>query len=414
MLDNVSLGVKDVNKYRTLVGNELIDEIIELGKDLQGLRLCYINATPFGGGVAELLFSFIPIIRSLGIEVDWSVIRGDRKFFTITKSLHNALQGAKYPLLNQQTRQTYLDNNQFNAREMDTSYDVYVINDPQPAALRHFRDDLDAKWIWRCHIDSSEPDGETWQFLKPYVEEYDATVFTMQQFVPHNLESPRVAIIPPAIDPLSTKNMPLPNDEVCRPMITNLGIDPNRPLIIQVSRFDRWKDPFGVIEVFKLAKETVPGLQLALVGSLADDDPEGWEIYAAIHKEADKSNDIHVFSNLNGIGNMEVNAFQRAADVVIQKSLKEGFGLVVTEALWKATPVVAGNVGGIPIQMGGPLQHLLVDTIEQCASSVTYLLRYPELAKGLGSEGREHVRKNFLTPRLIRDWLSLIRQLVMD
>ena len=409
------MGIKDINKYRTLVGNELIDEIIEISKDLQGLRICYINATPFGGGVAELLFSFIPIIRSLGIEVDWSVIRGDRKFFTITKSLHNALQGAKYPLLNQQTRQIYLDNNQFNAREMDTSYDVYVINDPQPAALRHFRDGIDnAKWIWRCHIDSSEPDEETWQFLKPYVEEYDAAVFTMQQFVPHDLNAPKIAIIPPAIDPLSTKNMPLPNDEVCRPMITNLGIDPNRPLIIQVSRFDRWKDPFGVIEVFKLAKETVPDLQLALVGSLAGDDPEGWEIYAAINKEADKFADVHIFSNLNGIGNMEVNAFQRAADVVIQKSLREGFGLVVAEALWKATPVVAGNVGGIPMQMRGPLQNLLVDTIEQCATTVTYLLRYPELAKGLGREGREHIRKSFLTPRLITDWLSLIRELVMD
>lgn len=412
MLQKVSLGVKDINNYRMLIGSELIDEVEALARDLKGLRLCHINSTPFGGGVAELLFSYIPMVRGLGIHADWQVIRGDRRFFTITKSLHNALQGAEYPLLEQQTQRTYLANNQRNARELDPNYDVFVINDPQPAALRHFCEGINAKWIWRCHIDSSEPDKDTWQFLRPHIEAHDAAIFTMEKFVPPDLRGPRIAIIPPAIDPLSTKNMPLPKAEVCRTMIDNLGLDRHRPLIIQVSRFDLWKDPFGVIEVYKRASKKVPGLQLALVGSLANDDPEGWELYAAIHQEADKYEHVHVFSNLNGVGNMEVNAFQRASDVVIQKSTREGFGLVVAEALWKGTPVVAGNVGGIPLQMVGTLSNFLVDTVEECAEKVVYLLEHPEVAEELGKEGMAHIKNNFLMPRLIRDELSLIKELV--
>jgi trehalose synthase len=412
MLQKVSLGIKDIDKYRLLLGGDLIDEVESIAHDLKGLRLCHINSTPFGGGVAELLFSYIPLVRSLGIHADWQVIRGDQQFFTITKSLHNALQGAEYRLLEQQTENVFLGNNQKNAQELDPNYDVFIINDPQPAALRHFCQGGNAKWIWRCHIDSSDPDEETWQFLRPYIEEHDAAIFTMDKFVPPDLKCSRIVAIPPAIDALSTKNMHLPKAEVCRTMVDNHGLDRNRPLVIQVSRFDRWKDPFGVIEVYKLVREKVAGIQMALVGSLAGDDPEGWDLYAAIHKEADKYEDVHIFSNLNGVGNMEVNAFQRASDVVIQKSIREGFGLVVAEALWKETPVVAGNVGGIPMQMVGSLSNFLVDTIEECAEKVVYLLEHKEVAEELGKEGMEHIKDNFLTPRLIRDELSLIKELV--
>lgn len=412
MLEKVTLGTKDIESYRFLVSDGLIEEVKALAQDLKGIRICFINATPFGGGVAELLFSSVPLIRNLGIHADWQIIRGDRRFFSITKSLHNALQGAEYPLLEKQTEHIYLSHNERNAHELDPNYDVFVINDPQPAALRYFCEGSQAKWIWRCHIDSSEPDEETWQFLRPYVEEHDAAVFTMDKFVPHDLESLVIGIIPPAIDPLSTKNMTLPRGEVCRTMLDNIGMDRKRPLITQVSRFDRWKDPFGVIETYKLAKESIPDLQLALVGSLANDDPEGWELYAAIHREADKYEDVHVFSNLNGVGNMEVNAFQRAADVVIQKSIKEGFGLVVAEALWKGTPVVAGNVGGIPLQMTGSLSDYLVSSIDECAQKVVYLIQHPEIAERLGKEGMEHIRGSFLMPRLVRDWLDLIKHLV--
>ena len=419
MLQKVSLPVKDISRYRLILGNELIDEIEGLANDLKGLRLCHINSTPFGGGVAELLSSYIPLARGLGIKADWQVIRGDHHFFTITKSLHNALQGKPYPLIEKEaTHRIYRSNNMENAKEMDLNYDVFIVNDPQPAALKYYCNERGAKWIWRCHVDSSEPDEATWHFLSPYVEQYDATIFTMDKFVPPDLRAhlyshrlPRTAIIAPAIDPFSTKNMHFPSS-LWREMLENLDIDKGRPLICQVSRFDPWKDPFGVIMSYHLAKQMVPGLQLALITSFAGDDPEAWDIYAAVHKEADKDPDIHIFSNLTGVGNMEVNAFQTGSGVVIQKSIKEGFGLVVAEALWKGTPVVAGNTGGIPLQMAGGLQDYLVTSPEDCAMKVAYLLEHPDIAHELGDEGKEHIKRNFLTPRLLRDELALIKSLM--
>ncbi len=412
MLQKVSLGVKNIDKYRMLVSSELMDEVENLADALKGLRLCHINSTPFGGGVAELLSSNVPLMRGLGISADWQVIRGDQRFFTITKSLHNALQGQAYPLIKMEATQTaYKSNNLTNANELDPDYDVFIINDPQPAALRHFCDIPNAKWIWRCHIDSSEPDDATWQFLRPFVEEYDAAVFTIERFAPADLKVPKLAFIPPAIDPINTKNMPLPST-LWREMLDNLGIDKRRPLAAQISRFDPWKDPFGVMEAYHLAKEKVPGLQLALVTSFAGDDPEAWDIYAAVNEEAEKDPDIHIFSNLTGVGNMEVNAFQTASVVVIQKSIKEGFGLVVAESLWKGTAVVAGNTGGIPMQMPGGLEDYLVTSVEECAEKVTYLMEHPSIAEELGKEGKEHIRQHFLMPRLLRDELQLIKTLI--
>jgi trehalose synthase len=412
MLQKVSLGVRKLDKYRLVLERNLLDEVEELGRELQGLRLCHINSTPFGGGVAELLVSYITLLRGLGIKADWQIIRGDRRFFTITKGLHNALQGAEGPLLGKESiRRSYLTSNLTNCRELDPNYDVFVVNDPQPLALRHYCNNSQAKWLWRCHVDSSEPDKEAWQFLRPYVEEYDAAIFTMRSFAPSDLKGPHIAVMAPAIDPFSSKNMNLSRRQ-CRMMLENLGLDRNRPIVIQVSRFDAWKDPFGVMEAYRLAKQEIPGLQLAFIGSFAGDDPEGWELYASLHEEANKDDDIHVFSNLTGVGGMEVNAFQTASDVVVQKSLKEGFGLVVAEALWKRTPVVAGNAGGIPMQMSGRLSEFLVDSVEACAERIVYLLEHPELAEELGREGKSHIKRNFLMPRLIRDELSLIKSLL--
>ena len=412
MLAKVSLGIKDLQRYRLELGNELIDEIDQLASDLKGVRMCHVNSTPFGGGVAELLSSYIPLVRSLGLTIDWQVMRGDNHFFTITKCLHNALQGNECGLIkHEKARRRYMTQNEVNARELDCGYDVFIVNDPQPAALRHFCKDTHSKWIWRCHIDTSEPDELAWSFLRPYIEQYDAAVFTMSQFIPHDLTVPRIAIMAPAIDVFNSKNMLLPRS-LCREMTANLGIDRERPLIIQVSRFDPWKDPFGVIEIFRLAREEVPGLQLAMVGSLACDDPEGLDIFGDVNSEASKNDDMHVFTNLTGVGSMEVNAFQTACDVVIQKSIREGFGLVVSEALWKGTPVVAGNAGGIPMQMTGNLSNYLATSVEECAEKVVYLLQNRELASQLGKEGRENVIKNFLMPRLIRDELALIKKVI--
>ncbi|MBA7625096.1 Trehalose synthase [subsurface metagenome] len=412
MLHKVSLGKADIDKYRMVETRETIDEVMNLGEELKGLRVCHINSTPFGGGVAEMLVSYIPLLCSVGIKADWQIIRGDRRFFTITKGLHNALQGAPLEEIKKESiRKVYQTNNLTNARELDPNYDVFIVNDPQPAALRHYLPDSKAKWIWRCHVDSAQPDETVWNFLRPYIEEHDAAIFTTKEFIPKDLHLDRIATMAPAICPFSSKNMFIKR-YLCRELVDNLGFDTKRLLITQVSRFDRWKDPFGTIAAYKLAKEKIPGLQLGMIGSFAPDDPESWDMHAAISDEANKDDDVFVFSNLTGVGSMEVNAFQRASDVIVQKSIKEGFGLVVAEALWKETPVVAGNAGGIPLQMTGELSNYLVDSVEECAEKIIYLLQNPTVSQQLGKEGKEIVRRNFLFPRLIRDELRLIKSLV--
>ncbi len=412
MLHKISLGVGDISKYRMVAVKKVIDELVSLGEELKGLRVCHVNSTPFGGGVAELLACQIPLMRAVGVQVDWQVIRGDHTFFTITKGFHNALQGAVFSEIeSERLRGTYRANNQENAQELDLNYDVFIVNDPQPAALRHYLPENKAKWIWRCHVDSSHPNEDVWSFLRPYVEEHDAAVFTTREFVPQDLDMPKIATMPPAICPLGSKNMFIER-KVCRELVGNMGFDPQRPLITQVSRFDRWKDPFGTIAAYQLAKEKIPGVQLALIGSFAPDDPEAWDMHAALSSEAIKDDDFYLFSNLTGVGNMEVNAFQRASEVVVQKSIREGFGLVVSEALWKETPVVAGNAGGIPLQMTGELSDYLVNSVEECADKLVYLLENPEVRERLGKLGKQIVQQNFLISRLARDELRLIKSLV--
>lgn len=398
-----------IDNYRPLVGDQLIDEIQALAEDLRGLRVCQISATASGGGVAELLSRELPIYTALGIEADWRIIHGDKSFFTVTKQFHNAMQGARIRLT-EDMEEEYRKHNRTSADLLEDHYDVYVVHDPQPAALRHFRKATKAKWIWRCHIDSSEPNPDVWQFLRPYVEAYDAVVFTMENFRPPDLSMRNVAFIAPAIDPFATKNMDIPRD-LCRRAIADSGIDLRQPLLLQVSRFDPWKDPLGVIRAYRLVKEHRPGVQLALIGAMAGDDPEGWEILETIEKEALKDPNLHVFTNLTGFGNMEVNVFQRGADLVIQKSLREGFGLVVSEALWKEKAVVAGAAGGIPMQFPAGYERYLVHSEEQCAERLIHLLNHPDEAEEFGREGRRKVQGHFLLPRLIRDELRLFQRL---
>lgn len=401
----------DVESYRSWVSDDLIDEIFALGRELHGLRVCEINATAAGGGVAELLSRLVPVHLALGVATDWRLIYADKEFFAITKSFHNALQGAELKLT-PKAKQAYLKDNEISAKMLNDDYDVFVVHDPQPAALRHFKDSAHKrKWIWRCHIDSSEPNPEVWEFLRPYVEEYDAAVFTMQAFRPADLSLDRVVFIPPAIDPLSTKNMALP-DDICRRAIAEMGIDVRRPLLVQVSRFDPWKDPLGVIRAYQLVKEMIPGVQLAMVGAMAGDDPEGWEVLDKINAKAVQDPDLYVFTNMTGVGSMEVNVFQRSANVVLQKSIREGFGLVVAEAFWKGTPVVAGHAGGIPMQFPAGYENYLVNSPEDCAAKVQFLLENPKIAKAFGDSGQAKIRAEFLLPRLIRDELRLLKEMV--
>lgn len=402
----------NVDNYRRLVGDELIDEIEALARDLKGVRACHINSTGFGGGVAELLSRHVPLARALGIDADWRIIQGPPKFFTITKAFHNALQGAPYSL-SESAEAVYLHVNQESAKALDADYDVFVVHDPQPAAFREAvgAKGAGAKWIWRCHIDTSSPNQEVASFLLPFLNAYDAAIFTMKEFLLPGLRTKQVAIIPPAIDPFSTKNMEL-SGEICHEVIANAGVDTKRPLVVQVSRFDPWKDPLGVIQAYRLAKRELPSLQLALVGAIAGDDPEGWQLLARVQEETEGDDDAYVFTNLSGVGSMEVNAFQRGADLVIQKSLREGFGLVVAESFWKGTALVAGRAGGIPMQFPPGYDRYLITNVEDCAARMVELLRDEWRRKEFGQAAREHVRRHFLLPRLLRDELKLIKSVL--
>ena len=405
MFEAVDVGLQCIDCYEASAGREAIEQLKTLAAPLKGARVLHLNATPYGGGVAEILRSEVPLLRDLGLAADWRIITGDETFFTVTKAMHNALQGASRSLTAQE-RETYLTYSTRNAKLLEEQYDLIVVHDPQPLALLELHGKRGMRWVWRCHIDTSEPNPAVWDFLRPYLLQYDAAVFTLAGFVPPNLPTPRVEIIPPAIDPESPKNMELDNTTAGR-VLQWIGVELNRRLVTQVSRFDPWKDPLGVIAAYNLVKQEVPDLQLALVGSMALDDPEGWEIYRQIQTAAKTDPSIHVFTNLNGVGNIEVNAFQRLSDVVIQKSIREGFGLVVSETLWKGTPVVAGRTGGIPLQIQGGNGGFLVDSVEECAQQTVWLLRNPEAGKALGRRGKDSVRERFLLTRLIADELRL-------
>jgi trehalose synthase len=411
LLELVDVGPRPLSQYESIVGEEILEEIRELAAPLKGARIAQINATTYGGGVSELLRSIVPLYRGLGIECDWKIISAGPKFFTITKAFHNALQGAPYEL-KQAARERYLMASTYNAQLLEAEYDFIIVHDPQPAAMRYFKGRAGARWIWRCHIDTSQPNETVLEFLLPFLLEYDALVFTMDHFVPPGLEHQRLATIVPAIDPLSPKNMAL-NGGICDEIGAWRGIDPNRPLLTQVSRFDPWKDPLGVIDVYRLVRKEVPGLQLALLSTIAHDDPEVWDMYKVLVDEVKGDDDIHLLTNLIGVGDVEVNAFQGYSDVVIQKSIREGFGLVVSETMWKGTPVVANRSGGIPLQMGDGVGGFLVDSTAECAERTLYLLRHRDEARTLGLAGRERVRQRFLITRLLADELRLVGSLAL-
>ena len=410
MLESVDVGKRCVADYEATAGRETVERLKELAEPLRGARVLHLNATPYGGGVAEILRSEVPLLRDLGIAADWKIITGDTGFFAVTKTMHNALQGHKRSLTDHE-KEIYLTYSTRNAHLLDEGYDLIVAHDPQPLAVPHFHGLGDTRWIWRCHIDTSEPNENLWGFLRPYLCDYDAAVFTEVGFVPPRFPVPRVEIIPPAIDPEGPKNIELPS-RLAHRLLGWLGVDLEKPLVTQVSRFDPWKDQPGVIEAYRMVKEEVPNLKLALVGSMALDDPEGWEVYRQIKEAARADPDIDTFTNLTGVSNVEVNAFQCFSDVCVQKSIREGFGLVVSETLWKGTPMVAGEAGGIPMQMPGSTGGFLVGSVEECAEKILFLLRNPEEGSELARAGREIVRNRFLLTRLISDELELYADLI--
>jgi trehalose synthase len=408
MLDLVDVGERSLESYRGIASDRLLDNVRRAAEPLRGSRVLHVNSTPYGGGVSELLRSIVPLMRDLGITAHWRIISGDEAFFDVTKAIHNGLQGGARTLTDKQ-KATYLASQRTNAASFTEEYDFIFMHDPQTAGILPFRGKGERRWIWRCHIDTASPNPQIWEFVRPFLADYDAAVFTMAEFVPPDLPVSHVEIIPPAIDPLSPKNMPLPA-ATARQVLDWIGVRADRPLVTQVSRFDPWKDPMGVISAFRLAREELHELQLALVGSLALDDPEAWGIYREIEHETKNDPSIHVFTNLVGVGNIEVNAFQSLSNVIVQKSLREGFGLVVSESMWKGTPVVAGRAGGIPLQMADGVGGVLVDSVEDCAREMIALLKDTTRAEALSAAGRERVREHFLLPRLALNELSLLSE----
>ncbi|HYH54098.1 MAG TPA: glycosyltransferase [Solirubrobacterales bacterium] len=411
MLQEVALGHKTLTDYTHIVGKELTEQIRQLAEPLKGKRVLHVSATAFGGGVSEILYTLVPLMRDVGVDAHWHVIFGKEEFYNATKLLHNSLQGAEETLSDEQW-EIFDEINQINAEGLQGEWDVVIVHDPQPIGLLRGAREKGNKWIWRCHIDLSTPNPAPIARLLPMIEEYDASVWHMAKYVPNGMGDHReaVRIMPPAIDPLSPKNMAFsPEDAafVCR----QFGIDVDRPLITQVSRFDPWKDPIGVIDAYREVTKQVPEAQLAMVGSMATDDPEGMEYFQRTFEYADGDEDIKILSNLNNVGAIEVNAFQSQSDICLQKSIREGFGLTVTEALWKGRPTVAGNVGGIPLQIEDGVGGFLVNSPQECAERCLEILRDPGLGKSLGRHGKEHARQHFLTPRLLRDWLGLMTDL---
>ncbi|MCR4426915.1 MAG: glycosyltransferase [Firmicutes bacterium] len=406
---------KSIEDYRGPAGDDAVDEIRRLAEPFAGARVLHVNSTVYGGGVAEILSTLVPLMRDVGLKADWSTMDGTPEFFAFTKNLHNALQGseAALPGISVSTGiSAYIELNAAEAEQISCAcgeYDFVVVHDPQPAPLiQYLRHRLGekTKWIWRCHIDLSSPVPGSWNLIMPFVEQYDASIFTAAAYVKEGIGSEHVVIIPPSIDPLSPKNVEIPA-VACKHIIAGYGVDPNRPLLVQISRFDPWKDPLGVIDSYRLVRKEVPEVQLALVGSMAADDPEGVEYYCKTLEHAAGDRDVHILSNLHGVGNADVNAFQTAADVVIQKSVREGFGLTVSESLWKAKPVVASNVGGIPIQIQDGRSGFLVSSVQECAEKALMLLGDMDLRRQIGVSGREHVRRNFLSTRHLADYLRL-------
>jgi len=410
MLRFVDTTAQEAGAYAEFAGEAQLERLHELAGRLRGLRLLHLNATPYGGAVAELLNSVVPLEKGLGLDVTWGVIVAEPAFYALTKRLHNALQGAPEFHVSEEEGAAYIRHNQMVAKAIAGNFDAVIVHDPQPAPTRSLTGDNGARWVWRVHIDLSAYNHEAWAFLSQFIGGFDAYVFTMEKFVPEPLDGARVRCFAPAIDPLSPKNLVLPGDIADR-IVRWLGVHLDRPLMTQVSRFDPWKDPLGVIDVYREVRAKHAGLQLALLGSMALDDPEGWSVYEQIRREVENDPEIHLGSNFTGISNMEVNAFQSRSDVVIQKSIREGFGLVVSETVWKGTPVVAGDTGGIPLQIADGEGGFLVRDEAEWAARIDYLLSNPEEARRIGQLGRDRIRANFLITRLVEDELRLVAEL---
>jgi trehalose synthase len=395
-----------LDQYAEVAGHDVVEHLRQLARPLEGLRVIHVNSTKVGGGVAEILNKMVPLMQELGIRTDWEVIAGEPHFYRCTKAFHNAIQGNEVTIP-QGDLQVYEETNRKTAESLGDvlqDADVVFVHDPQPAALIRSFPERRGKWVWRCHIDASRPFRPVWKYLREFVAQFDASIFSLAAFA-QRLPHPAY-LIAPSIDPLHEKNVELTESEV-REACARFDIDPERPLIVQVSRYDRFKDPMGVIHAYKLAKRLIPSLQLVLAGGGASDDPEGEAVLEEVRTAAEDDKALKILL-LPGDAHRDINALQRAAHIVLQKSIREGFGLTVTEAMWKMKPVIGGDTGGIRIQVINHHTGFLVNSPEGAALRIRYLLHNPQLLREMGQKAREFVRENFLITRHLREYLTLL------
>lgn len=399
-----------LEQYQKITSENVIKQLKDLAEPLKGISVVHVNSTRMGGGVAEILDTMVPLMNELGLETSWEIIEGEPDFYQCTKSFHNGLQGTPV-VIPEHLLKNYEKVNAENAERLHdklNNADIVVIHDPQPAPMLQHFSERKGKWLWRCHIDASHPDRKVWRYLRSFAAEYDASVFSLPDFaqpLPHTQY-----LVAPSIDPLSEKNKELTDKEVSD-IQKQFGIDSSRPMMLQVSRYDRFKDPIGVIQAYQQAKRFTPGLQLVLAGGGATDDPEGEIVLNEVKNAAGQDDDIKILL-LPADAHRTINALQRAASVILQKSLKEGFGLTVSEAMWKHKPVIGGNTGGIRLQVHDHHTGFLVNTPEGAALRLRYLLHNREMLSEMGEKAHRFVKENFLMTRHLRDYLTMMYSLL--
>ncbi len=409
MLSPIEVGKKSLDNYISTAGERKIQEIKDLARKLSGSRILHINPSAFGGGVAEILFTIVPLMRDIGLEVDWFAIQGNEKIVKITDDICKGLKSNRVDIT-PEMQHKYMEFCQEHIANIEDKYDYIIIHTSDPVGMVNFKEKFSARWIWRCDLDISSPDPHTWTFLSPLIKKFDGSIFTMKQFMNRDIKFKNFAISPPTIDPLNLKNSILSQEEY-KKIVQKHGVNPDRPVILQLASFHPSRDPVGIIDAYRIVKEQIPDVQLVLITFISSNNLDSWKYYEKTVRHAGEDYNIHFLSNMNGVGSIESNAFQRAASVIIKKSTKENFGIVVTEGLWKEKPVIASNVNGLSIQVVDEINGFLVNNTEEFAEKILLLLSQPELARKMGIRGKEYVRENFLITRQLKDYLTLLARL---
>jgi len=406
------LPQRRILEYKEIIGSQKINELLNLAETLGNIKVAHVNSTAYGGGVAEILYNLVSLMRDVGVDTEWFVIEAPSEFFKITKKIHHGLQGMGVEI-SVEEKKFYMNVLKENLSGIDLAKDIIVIHDPQPLGLRTLAEQSFGKWVWRCHIDLSTSYRPVWDFVREMLRKYDASIFHMKEFVHPDTPTPKVFTMPPSIDPLSPKNRELSETEVLR-VLERFGINPEKPILTQVGRFDPWKDPFAAIDVYRKVKEKIGDAQLLLITAMPTDDPDGLIYLEKICRRIGEDPNVFILTDYKGVRALEVNAFQRATTVALQMSLREGFGLSVTEALWKKVPVVARPAGGIKLQVIDGVTGYLARDVDEAAKYVVHLIRNPKVRKELGENGHRHVKENFIITKHLENYLKIFADVLRN